>query len=588
MKAMVFAGRGKPLALTEVEMPRPDDDQVLIRVSACAVCRTDLHIIDGELADAKLPLIQGHQIVGVVVGKGAGVDRFAPGDRVGVPWLGWTCGVCKFCRSDRENLCDKARFTGYQIDGGFAEYAVADARYCFKIPALYGDVEAAPLLCAGVIGYRALRLAGPGKRIGLYGFGAAAPASRRVRLLLAILLVPCAVASVVGVLLLYPFSGAPSAPGAGGPQVNALVGAVTPADCSQSSAGQPAPNQPGGQAAPSQAAPSQAGGQAGPGQIDNGATGCVALSLLMSNGPAAGKGIVSVVPVEPTTPAYAEGDRVVLAYSGGDPTDTSSYQVVDFQRGVSLWLLGLLFAAAVILLGRWKGVAALIALGASFVVLIGFMLPAILAGRAPLEVALIGSCLIMFAVLYISYGISAQTSTAVLGTLVSLGLIGLLSWAFTAAAQLTGLDDPTQNLIAALGGAAHLDPRGLLLAGFVIGALGVLDDVTVTQTSAVWELRRVNASLGAAELFASAMRIGRDHISSAVNTLVLAYAGAALPLLLFFAAAGKSLGQSISAQDVASEVVRTLAGSIGLVAAVPITTAVAALVASREPARSGS
>jgi propanol-preferring alcohol dehydrogenase len=174
MKAMRFAGRGKPLALADVDVPRPDEDQVLIRVSACAVCRTDLHIVDGELADAKVPLIQGHQIVGIVTDRGARVDRFAVGDRVGVPWLGWTCGVCKFCLSDRENLCDKAKFTGYQIDGGFAEFAVADARYCFPIPALYGDVDAAPLLCGGVIGYRALRLAGPGKRLGLYGFGAAA------------------------------------------------------------------------------------------------------------------------------------------------------------------------------------------------------------------------------------------------------------------------------------------------------------------------------------------------------------------------------------------------------------------------------
>jgi propanol-preferring alcohol dehydrogenase len=173
MKAMVFRGRG-PLAPADVEVPRPDEDQVLIRVSACAVCRTDLHIVDGELANPKLPLVPGHQIVGVVVECGAGVDRFTRGDRVGVPWLGWTCGVCKFCRSDRENLCDKARFTGYQIDGGFAEYAVADARYCFAVPQLYGDVEAAPLLCGGVIGYRALRLAGPGPRLGLYGFGAAA------------------------------------------------------------------------------------------------------------------------------------------------------------------------------------------------------------------------------------------------------------------------------------------------------------------------------------------------------------------------------------------------------------------------------
>jgi propanol-preferring alcohol dehydrogenase len=174
MKAMVFEGRGKPLALADVDVPRPTDEQVLIRVSACAVCRTDLHIVDGELGDAKLPLVLGHQIVGVVVDRGPAVDRFSRGDRVGVPWLGWTCGVCKFCRSDRENLCDNGRFTGYQIDGGFAELAVADARYCFAIPPFYGDIEAAPLLCGGVIGYRALRLAGPGQRLGLYGFGAAA------------------------------------------------------------------------------------------------------------------------------------------------------------------------------------------------------------------------------------------------------------------------------------------------------------------------------------------------------------------------------------------------------------------------------
>jgi propanol-preferring alcohol dehydrogenase len=154
--------------------PRPSEQQVLIRVSACAVCRTDLHIVDGELTDPKLPLVPGHEIVGIVIGKGAGVDRFALGERVGVPWLGWTCGTCEFCRSGRENLCDRARFTGYHIDGGFAEQAVADQRYCFALPAEYGDVEAAPLLCAGLIGYRALRLAGAARRLGLYGFGAAA------------------------------------------------------------------------------------------------------------------------------------------------------------------------------------------------------------------------------------------------------------------------------------------------------------------------------------------------------------------------------------------------------------------------------
>jgi propanol-preferring alcohol dehydrogenase len=174
MRAMVLEGPGRPLALTEIAPPTPAGDQLLIRVSACAVCRTDLHIVDGELPAPKRALVPGHEIVGVVTQKGERVDRFAVGDRVGVPWLGWTCGVCPFCRSGRENLCDRARFTGYQIDGGFAELAVADHRFCFALPAGYSDQEAAPLLCAGLIGYRALRAAGDAKRIGLYGFGAAA------------------------------------------------------------------------------------------------------------------------------------------------------------------------------------------------------------------------------------------------------------------------------------------------------------------------------------------------------------------------------------------------------------------------------
>ena len=145
-----------------------------MRVRACGVCRTDLHIVDGELSRPKTPLIPGHQIVGVIEAAGASVSGLAAGARVGVPWLGWTCGRCRYCRSGRENLCDEARFTGYEIDGGYAEYAVADARYCFPIPAGYADVQAAPLLCAGLIGYRCLRMAGEAERLGLYGFGAAA------------------------------------------------------------------------------------------------------------------------------------------------------------------------------------------------------------------------------------------------------------------------------------------------------------------------------------------------------------------------------------------------------------------------------
>jgi propanol-preferring alcohol dehydrogenase len=147
---------------------------VLLRVRACAVCRTDLHIVDGELTEPKLPLIPGHQIVGTIVACGDRAESFAPGDRVGVPWLGWTCGECRYCRSGRENLCDRARFTGYDIDGGYAEYAVADRRFCFPIPAGYPDEQAAPLLCAGLIGYRSLTMTGDAERLGLYGFGAAA------------------------------------------------------------------------------------------------------------------------------------------------------------------------------------------------------------------------------------------------------------------------------------------------------------------------------------------------------------------------------------------------------------------------------
>ena len=174
MRAQVLRGAGRPLETAELPRPAPRPGQVLIAVKACAVCRTDLHIIDGELAQPKVPLVLGHEIVGTVVENGAGADRFEIGDRVGVPWLGWTCGSCEYCRGGHENLCDKARFTGYQIDGGYAELTVADQRYCFAIDPCFDDVAAAPLLCAGLIGYRTLRLAGEAERIGIYGFGAAA------------------------------------------------------------------------------------------------------------------------------------------------------------------------------------------------------------------------------------------------------------------------------------------------------------------------------------------------------------------------------------------------------------------------------
>ena len=174
MRAILFTGAGRPLAETDVPEPVAGPGQVRLEVSACGVCRTDLHIVDGELAEPKLPLVLGHQIVGRVLPGGPGATRFAPGQRVGVPWLGWTCGSCRYCITGRENLCDHARFTGYTIDGGFAEQTVADERFCFPIPDGFADLQAAPLLCAGLIGYRALRLTGDAARLGLYGFGSAA------------------------------------------------------------------------------------------------------------------------------------------------------------------------------------------------------------------------------------------------------------------------------------------------------------------------------------------------------------------------------------------------------------------------------
>ncbi|HVC41559.1 MAG TPA: zinc-dependent alcohol dehydrogenase family protein [Candidatus Saccharimonadales bacterium] len=174
MRAMLLDAPRHPLRSVTVADPSPGDGQVLVRVGACGLCRTDLHVVDGELTHPKLPLIPGHQVVGEVVETGAGVDTVRAGDRIGIPWLGWTCGTCAYCTTGRENLCDHARFTGYDIDGGYAEYTVADARFCFPIDPSYSDVEAAPLLCAGLIGYRSLKAAGDGVRLGLYGFGASA------------------------------------------------------------------------------------------------------------------------------------------------------------------------------------------------------------------------------------------------------------------------------------------------------------------------------------------------------------------------------------------------------------------------------
>ncbi|MGH9119484.1 MAG: YibE/F family protein [Acidimicrobiales bacterium] len=268
----------------------------------------------------------------------------------------------------------------------------------------------------------------------------------------------------------------------------------------------------------------------------------------------------------------------MLNYAADAP-GVARFQFADFQRRTPLVVLAGLFALAVVLLGRLRGVAALASLAVTFAILLWVLLPALLQGSDPMAVALVAATAIAFVTLYLTHGLNERTTVALLGTLASLALIGLLALIFTAATRLTGLADEESGFLRAF--ALDLDFRGLLLAGIVIGALGVLDDVTVTQVSAVWELRQANPTTARRPIYRAALNIGRDHIASTVNTLVLAYAGAALPLLLVLAVADRSVGAVLTGEVVAIEVVRTLVGSIGLVASVPITTALAVPVVGR-------
>ena len=284
---------------------------------------------------------------------------------------------------------------------------------------------------------------------------------------------------------------------------------------------------------------------------------------------------------EPTLDGFiAEGDDILVitfTAESGQP----SFFFYDYQRGNAMvWLLAL-FVAAVLLLGRWRGLGAIGGLLFSLLVIVVFTLPAILDGSNSLTVALVTASIIAFAALFLAHGVGLATAVALVSTIASLVITAVLAWVFVGATHLTGLADDTSVM---LGGLANgIDARGILLAGIVIGALGVLDDVTVTQVSAVLELKRIQPELTVHELVAPAMRIGRDHISSTVNTLFLAYAGAALPLLLFFTEAGQGFRGVITRELVAAEVVRALVGSIGLVASVPIATWLAALVVSQDP-----
>ncbi len=305
---------------------------------------------------------------------------------------------------------------------------------------------------------------------------------------------------------------------------------------------------------------------------------CRYVEFKMSNGPYEGE----VASIEESTldGFLTEGDDI-LVISFATESGRPAFSFYDYQRGNAMTWLVALFVIAVVLLGRWRGLGAIGGLAFSLMVIVAFTLPAILDGSNSLAVALVTASLIAFAALFLAHGVGLATAVALVATFASLVITAILAWAFVGATHLTGLADDTSVMLGGIAGG--IDARGILLAGIVIGALGVLDDVTVTQVSAVWELKRVQPELTLQELVAPALRIGRDHISSTVNTLFLAYAGAALPLLLFFTEAGQGFRGVVTRELVAAEVVRALVGSIGLVASVPIATWLAAFVVSDGP-----
>ncbi|MEV7200024.1 YibE/F family protein [Streptomyces griseoluteus] len=401
-----------------------------------------------------------------------------------------------------------------------------------------------------------------------HSHGPAAPVSKHLRKVIAAILIPFSAAVVVGLVVLWP-GGAPphqrTGVGFDRQTQQATVTTVTSVSCQVGAGGQA----PIGDPSATGGAPAAQENKKGP---------CKKATVRVDTGKDKGRTFTELVQPDQTRQLH-QGDKVVVAYEPKAPKELQ-YAVTDLDRKFPMALLAGIFAVAVVVVGRLRGVMALVALAVSFLVLTLFILPAVLQGSNPLLVAVVGSSAIMLIALYMCHGLSARTSVAVLGTLVSLLLIGVLGSQFIGWAALTGNTDDSTGLIHGL--YPSIDMSGLLLAGVIIGSLGVLDDVTVTQTSAVWELHEANPSMGWRGLYRAGIRIGRDHIASVVNTLVLAYAGAALPLLLLFSIAQSGVGTVATSELVAEEIVRTLVGSIGLVASVPVTTLLAALVVSAD------
>ncbi|MET8837906.1 YibE/F family protein [Micromonospora sp. NPDC004540] len=373
-----------------------------------------------------------------------------------------------------------------------------------------------------------------------------------VRRILVATVVPLFVITVVAAVVLWPRQDRDPAAGPALPRYHGTVTRVVTVPCP------PTPEAPEG----------GPGGSAGP---------CGTVTVAAEQGPDAGRQVETPVPAGPGAPRVEVGDEVILVELT-DPADPAvkSYNIAEHQRGTPLVWLAVLFAVAIVAFGRWRGLAALGGLVASFAILLGFVLPGIGAGQPPLLVAIVGAALIMFVVLYLTHGITAQTSVAVLGTLGSLVLTGVLGTLATAATHLTGFGSEDATTLSMF--QRDVDLHGLLLAGIVIGSLGVLDDVTVTQAATVTELAHANPALSRRHLYRAATRVGRAHIASTVNTIVLAYAGASLPLLLLLVADSRPVGEILTSEFLAQEIVRSAVATLGLIAAVPLTTALAAMV----------
>jgi uncharacterized membrane protein len=369
----------------------------------------------------------------------------------------------------------------------------------------------------------------------------AAPESPQLRRIALAVIVPIALVTLAAMIWLWPSDDIKVAEHSGGAeQVHGEVTAIEREEC--------------------------------PEELPDDVNGCGTAQVQLTDETTADPEVEAPLPNGPGAPEIAEGDDVVLIQTVSQ--DGEGYAIVDHQRSNQLWVLAAAFALAVVAFGRWRGLAALAGLAVTFALLVFFVVPAILAGEPPLLVAIVGSTAIMLTVLYLTHGITLATTVAVLGTLASLTLTGLLSLAAVSALHLTGIID---DISASLGSTHSVNMEGLLLAGIVIGSLGVLDDVTVTQSATVSELALANPTYGVRQLYHAGSRVGRSHIASVINTIILAYAGSSLPLLVLIVAINDSFGGVVTDQIIAQEIVRSVVATLGLIAAVPITTGLAAI-----------